>query len=109
MAQTIFGKILSGEIPVEFVYEDEVCVAFPDVAPQAPTHILVIPRQPFQDASAADESTLGHVLAVAAKLGKERCPNGFRLVTNIGQDGGQSVLHLHIHVLGGRALDWPPG
>ena len=109
MAQTIFSKILSGEIPVEFVYEDEVCVAFSDVAPQAPTHILVIPREPFQDATQADASTLGHVLSIAAKLGKERCPNGFRLVTNIGADGGQSVLHLHVHVLGGRALSWPPG
>jgi len=109
MAQTIFGKILSGEIPVEFVYEDEVCVAFNDVAPQAPVHILVIPRQPFEDAPTADTSTLGHILSIAAKLGKERCPNGFRLVTNIGEDGGQSVLHLHVHVLGGRALGWPPG
>jgi len=109
MSDTIFGKILSGEIPVEFVYEDELCVAFPDVAPQAPTHLLVIPREPFQDAVAADKSTLGHALSVAAQLGKERCPNGFRLVTNIGKDGGQSVLHLHVHVLGGRKLGWPPG
>ena len=109
MAQTIFGKILSGEIPVSFIYEDAICVAFPDVSPQAPTHILVIPREPFEDATSADESTLGHVLSVAAKLGKERCPNGFRLVTNIGEDGGQSVLHLHVHVLGGREFGWPPG
>ena len=109
MAQTIFGKILSGEIPTTFLYEDEICVAFNDVAPQAPTHILVIPREPFEDAVAADGSTLGHVLSVAAQIGKERCPNGFRLVTNIGEDGGQSVLHLHVHVLGGRELNWPPG
>ncbi len=109
MAATIFGKILNGEIPVDFVYEDEICVAFPDVAPQAPVHILVIPRQPFEDAVVADASTLGHVLSVAAKIGSERCPHGFRLVTNIGEDGGQSVPHLHVHVLGGRVLNWPPG
>lgn len=109
MADTIFGKIVRGEIPVELVYEDEVCVAFPDIAPQAPTHILVIPREPFEDAVEADEKTLGHLLAVAAKLGREHCPEGFRIVTNIGADGGQSVQHLHFHVLGGRGLSWPPG
>ena len=109
MAETIFGKILSGEIPVEFVYQDEICVAFNDAAPQAPVHILVIPREPFEDAVAAEGSTLGHVFSIAAKIGQERCPNGFRLVTNIGADGGQSVVHLHIHVLGGRKLGWPPG
>ncbi len=109
MAATIFSKILAGDIPVTFIYEDDICVAFPDALPQAPTHILVIPREPFEDATRAAASTLGHVFAVAAKLGKERCPNGFRLVTNIGEDGGQSVLHLHVHVLGGRKLGWPPG
>lgn len=109
MPDTIFGKIARGEIEVEIIYEDDVCVAFPDIAPVAPTHILVIPREPFEDAVQADESTLGHVLSVAAKLGSERCPNGFRLVTNIGDEGGQSVQHLHIHVLGGRAMQWPPG
>lgn len=109
MADTIFGKIVRGEIEVELVYEDEICVAFPDIAPQAPTHILVIPREPFVDAVQADAATLGHVVSVAAKLGAERCPNGFRLVTNIGEEGGQSVYHLHVHVLGGRPLEWPPG
>jgi histidine triad (HIT) family protein len=109
MPETIFSKIIRKEIPADIIYEDEVCLAFNDVAPQAPTHILVIPREPFEDATTADESTLGHVLAVAAKLGKERCPNGFRLVTNIGPEAGQSVQHLHIHVLGGRDMKWPPG
>lgn len=109
MAQTIFQKIIDREIAADIVYEDDVCLAFNDVAPQAPIHILVIPREPFDDAVQADGSTLGHVLKVAAQLGQERCPNGFRLVTNIGSDGGQSVQHLHIHVLGGRALKWPPG
>jgi histidine triad (HIT) family protein len=109
MADTIFGKIVRGEIPADIVYEDDVCIAFNDVAPQAPVHFLVIPREPFEDAVQADESTLGHLLSVAARLGQERCPNGFRLVTNIGEDGGQSVQHLHVHVLGGRPLSWPPG
>lgn len=109
MADTIFGKIMRGEITADLVYEDDVCIAFNDVAPQAPTHILVISREPFRDAVKSDASTLGHVMKVAAQLGSEKCPNGFRLVTNIGEDGGQSVAHLHIHVLGGRALGWPPG
>ena len=109
MPDTIFGKIARGEIEVEKIYEDEICLAFPDAAPQAPVHILVIPREPVQDATQSDASTLGHLFSVAAKLGKEHCPNGFRLVTNIGEDGGQSVSHLHVHVLGGRAPGWPPG
>lgn len=109
MADTIFGKIARGEIEVELIYQDEICVAFPDIAPQAPTHFLVIPREPFEDAVEADAGTLGHILAVAAKLGQEHCPDGFRLVTNIGEEGGQTVQHLHIHVLGGRAMTWPPG
>ena len=109
MTDTVFGKIARGEVTVEIVYQDEICLAFPDIAPQAPVHLLVIPRTPFEDATQADESTLGHILMVAAKLGSEGCPNGFRLVTNIGEEGGQSVPHLHVHVLGGRALEWPPG
>jgi histidine triad (HIT) family protein len=109
MAETIFGKIARGEVPVNFVYEDEKCVAFPDLSPQAPVHILVIPRHPFEDAVEADPETLGHVLSVAAKLGAQNCPGGFRLVTNVGPEAGQSVQHLHIHVLGGRTMEWPPG
>lgn len=107
--ETIFGKIARGEVPVSFVYEDELCVAFPDLNPQAPVHILVIPRHPFEDAYDADAQTLGHCLKIAATLGAQNCPDGFRLVTNQGPDGGQSVAHLHIHVLGGRAMTWPPG
>ena len=109
MAETIFGKIARGEIPAYFVYEDEICVAFPDTAPVAPVHILVIPRHPFEDAYDADAETLGHCLKIAATLGAQNCPNGFRLVTNQGAEGGQSVQHLHIHVLGGREMKWPPG
>ncbi len=109
MADTIFGKIVRGEIPVEFVHEDEQCVAFNDINPQAPVHFLVIPREPYEDATQADAATLGHLIEVAARLGQERCPNGFRLVTNIGAEAGQSVPHLHVHVLGGRPMHWPPG
>jgi histidine triad (HIT) family protein len=109
MADTIFGKIVRGEIEVELVHEDEICIAFPDIDPKAPTHILVIPRQPYVDAAQADAATLGHVVSIAAKIGAEHCPNGFRLVTNIGEEGGQSVYHLHVHVLGGRPMEWPPG
>ena len=104
MPETIFSKIIRREIPADIVYEDEICLAFNDVAPQAPVHILVIPLQPFEDAVEADEETLGHVMKVAAELGAKNCAGGFRLVTNIGADGGQTVQHLHIHVLGGRKL-----
>lgn len=111
---TMFGKILAGEIPADIVHEDEHCIAFRDIAPQAPTHILVIPRKPLvsvADAGPEDAALLGHLMLVGAKVaqaaGLER--DGYRLVTNIGQHGGQSVYHLHIHVLGGRQLGWPPG
>ena len=109
MADTIFGKIIRREIPADIVYEDEQCIAFNDVTPQAPVHVLVIPREPYEDATQADADTLGHVLQVAARLGSERCPAGFRLVTNVGAEGGQSVQHLHVHILGGRPMKWPPG
>ena len=109
MAETIFGKIARGEIPADIVYQDEYCLAFNDIAAQAPVHILVIPREPHEDATQADAETLGRLMQVAARLGSERCPQGFRLVTNIGAEAGQSVQHLHIHVLGGRTMSWPPG
>lgn len=109
MPDTIFGKIARGELQVPLVYEDEICVAFTDIAPQAPVHLLVIPRHPFENAAQADAATLGHLFKVAADLASAHCPGGFRLVTNCGADGGQTVEHLHIHVLGGRALTWPPG
>jgi len=109
MADTIFGKIARGEIPVDAVYQDELCLAFPDINPQAPVHLLVIPKYPFEDATQADKSTFGHLMAVAARLGNEKCPKGFRLVINIGEEGGMEVPHLHVHVLGGRQMTWPPG
>ncbi len=111
---TIFAKILAGEIPAEFVYEDELAVAFPDVAPQAPFHVLVIPRKPLTSVAAAeqdDTALLGHLLRVAAAVAAEAGldEDGYRVVTNVGADGGQTVEHLHLHVLGGRAMKWPPG
>jgi histidine triad (HIT) family protein len=109
MPETIFSKIIRREIPADIIYEDDVCLAFNDIAPQAPVHILVIPKVPYEDATEADAATQGHCVQIAAQLGIEKCPGGFRIVTNIGADGGQSVQHLHFHVLGGRHLSWPPG
>lgn len=110
---TIFGKILRGEIPTSFIYEDDKCVAFNDINAQAPVHFLVIPRKAIAQLSVAedeDEALLGHLMIVARKLAKDKgLTNGFRLVVNDGRDGCQSVYHLHIHVLGGRSLGWPPG
>lgn len=109
MNETIFSKIINGEIAADIIFEDDVCLAFNDIVPQAPTHFLVIPKTATLDATTADAQTLGHLMQVAARLGQERCPSGFRIVTNIGSDGGQSVAHLHLHVLGGRTLEWPSG
>ena len=109
MAETIFAKIARGEIEVPLLYQDDVCVAFADNAPQAPVHLLVIPREPFEDITEVDEPIIARVMAVAARLGAQHCPDGFRLVTNTGTDAGQSVQHWHVHVLGGRELSWPPG
>ncbi|MBC8369935.1 MAG: histidine triad nucleotide-binding protein [Planctomycetes bacterium] len=113
MSDTIFSKILCGDIPADFIYQDKVCVAFNDVAPQAPIHVLVIPRHPYKnlsEATAKDPALVGHLLAVCSRLAKELELNeGFRVVTNEGEQGGQSVNHLHFHLLGGRALQWPPG
>lgn len=110
---TIFGKILRKEIPCTFIYEDEQCVAFNDVNPQAPVHFLVIPRKPIPQLSLSgeeDEQLLGHLLLVARKVAAQvGLKDGFRTVINDGRNGCQSVYHLHIHVLGGRQLHWPPG
>ena len=111
--ETIFAKIISREVPADIVHEDEQCLAFRDVAPQAPVHILVIPKKPLvglQDVAPQDESLLGHLLLVASQLAKqERLAQGYRCVINAGAEGGQSVYHLHVHLLGGRQLEWPPG
>ena len=110
---TIFGKIARGEIPCKFIYEDDRCVAFHDLNPQAPTHFLVIPRKPIMQLSKAeetDEALLGHLLLTARKVANQLgLDQGFRIIINDGKNGGQTVYHLHLHVLGGRALGWPPG
>jgi histidine triad (HIT) family protein len=112
MSDTIFGKIARGEIPAQKLHEDDLCVAFPDIAPQAPTHILVIPKRPIARLSQSDDADaalLGHLLRVAAKVAKAAGLADFRLVVNDGAGAGQTVFHLHVHVLGGRAFGWPPG
>ncbi|MFQ3640397.1 MAG: histidine triad nucleotide-binding protein [Chloracidobacterium sp.] len=116
MADTdnIFLKIARGEAPADIVYDDEYCVAFRDIHPQAPTHILIIPRIPMEslnDASQSDEAVLGHLLRVAAKIANKVgvAETGYRTVINTGPDAGQSVFQLHVHLLGGRPLAWPPG
>ena len=109
---TIFGRILQGEIPCDEVYSDDRCLAFRDVAPQAPVHVLVIPRQPIEslrEAKASDEALLGHLLLVAAKVAQQEGLTDWRTVINTGAGAGQTVFHLHVHVIGGRSLAWPPG
>lgn len=114
MSETIFSKIIRKEIPAKIVYEDPLSLAFEDIHPQAPTHVLVIPKKPIRslaEATQEDKELLGHLQLVTAKVA-ELCgldQGGYRVVTNIGSDGGQSVPHLHYHVLGGRPLSWPPG
>lgn len=111
---TLFEKICRGDIPATFVHKDELCVAFRDISPQAPVHILVIPRKPIPRVGLADEADarlLGHLLLVAGKVAREQglSESGFRLVINNGSDGGEAVPHLHVHLLGGRQMKWPPG
>ncbi|MCC5835042.1 MAG: histidine triad nucleotide-binding protein [Opitutales bacterium] len=110
---TLFEKIMAGEIPSEMLHEDEHCVAIRDIDPQAPVHILIIPRKPIPrigEAEAEDQELLGHLLLTAGKIAKqENIVGGFRVVINNGKDGGESVPHLHVHLLGGRPLSWPPG
>ena len=111
---TIFGKILRGEIPSEKVYDDERALAFKDINPAAPVHILVIPKEHIVNLLDAEEShaeLLGHLMLVAAKVAREQGleEDGFRLVANNGAGAGQTVFHLHLHVIGGRDLSWPPG
>lgn len=112
MSDTIFGKIARGEAPADKVYEDDRCLAFRDVAPQAPVHLLVIPRTPIprlSQSAEGDEPLLGHLLRVAAKVAKDAGLSDYRLVVNDGAGAGQTVFHLHLHVLGGRPMGWPPG
>ena len=111
---TIFSKIIAKEIPAEIVYEDELCLAFHDISPQAPVHILVIPKQHVvnvADLNSEDQQLAGHLMLVIGKIARQLGfeQQGYRVVANCGFDGGQSVDHLHFHVLAGRKLSWPPG
>jgi histidine triad (HIT) family protein len=111
--KTIFKRIIDKEIPAQIVYEDDRCLAFRDVNPQAPVHVLVIPKHEIPSlAQSADEDAalLGHLLSAVRTVAKQLgLANGYRVVINCGPDGGQTVDHLHLHVLGGRRLVWPPG
>ncbi|NEP19904.1 MAG: histidine triad nucleotide-binding protein [Leptolyngbya sp. SIO4C1] len=113
MSDTIFGKIIRREIPANIIYEDDSCLAFQDISPQAPTHILVIPKKPIEklsDATLEDKELLGHLLLTVKNIAEQqKLKNGYRVVINTDVDGGQTVFHLHLHLLGGRALQWPPG
>ncbi|MFM6189377.1 histidine triad nucleotide-binding protein [Planktothrix sp.] len=113
MADTIFRKIIRREIPADIVYEDDLCLAFRDIAPQAPVHILVIPKKPIPklaDATSEDHALMGHLLLKVKQVAEEAgLENGYRVVINTGEDGGQTVDHLHLHILGGRYMEWPPG
>ncbi|MGQ0602982.1 MAG: HIT domain-containing protein [Anaerolineales bacterium] len=111
---TLFTRIINGEIPAKIVYRDEHLIAIRDINPQAPTHILIIPIQPIPsivEVEAADEALLGRLLLAARKIAEQEglAENGYRLVVNNGGHGGQTVPHLHIHLLGGRQMTWPPG
>jgi histidine triad (HIT) family protein len=110
----VFARILRREIPADILHEDEHCIAFRDVNPQAPVHLLVIPKRPIGklgDAAPADRDVLGHLLLTAGELARAQgfADDGYRVVINHGRGAGQTVFHLHVHVLAGRALDWPPG
>ncbi len=114
MSKTLFEKIIAREIPATIVYEDDLVIAFRDIKPQAPTHVLIIPKKPIPriaEATAEDKTALGHLMLkaaeVAEKLGLRQ--NGYRLVFNNGSDAGEAVPHLHCHILGGRKMTWPPG
>ncbi|HQU47384.1 MAG: histidine triad nucleotide-binding protein [Planctomycetia bacterium 21-64-5] len=112
-AKTIFQRIIDREVPADIVYEDDACLAFRDITPQAPTHVLLIPKKPiasFDELTDADGPLLGHMLLVIRKLaGDLALEGGYRVVANCGPAAGQSVDHLHFHLLGGRPLSWPPG
>jgi histidine triad (HIT) family protein len=114
MADNLFAKIIRKEIPATIVYEDDRALAFRDIGPKAPVHILIIPKKDVarvSEAKAEDEPLLGHLLTVAAQIARQEGidDTGYRLVINKGRDAGESVPHLHVHLLGGRPLQWPPG
>ena len=110
---TLFEKIIARQIPADIVFEDNQCLAFRDIAPQAPVHILIVPKKPLERvgaASQADCALLGHLLFSVAEIARlEKLVDGYRIVINNGSNGGETVPHLHVHLLGGRQLAWPPG
>jgi histidine triad (HIT) family protein len=111
---TLFNRIIKREIPAQIVYEDELCLAFRDITPQAPTHILLIPKREIEsmaEVKTSDCDLMGHLMVKASEIASKEglAQDGYRLVVNTGRNGGQSVDHLHIHILGGRAMHWPPG
>ena len=111
---TIFDKLIDGAIPCTKVYEDDKCLAFHDVAPQAPIHLVLIPKRKdgldqISNGLERHKDILGHLMYTAGQIGKVECPGGFRIVVNDGKEGAQSVYHLHLHILGGRQMNWPPG
>ncbi len=112
---TIFKKIIDKEIPADIVFEDDICLAFRDISPQAPTHILLIPKKEIRSMNdidkGQDKEILGHLMVAAHQIAKDENlgEEGYRIVINTNENGGQTVYHLHIHILGGRSLQWPPG
>ena len=113
MAETVFTQIINRKLPADIIHEDDVCLAFKDINPRAPTHILIIPKKPLAkiaDATDADKDMLGHLLLVARDIAHRLgCADAFRLVCNNGAEAGQEVFHLHLHLLAGRKFTWPPG
>ena len=113
MSETIFTKIINKEIPADIIYEDELCLAFNDIQPQAPVHCLIIPKKPIatiNDMSEEDKPLIGHLFWVAKQLAAEKgfAEDGYRAVMNCNEYGGQSVYHIHLHLLAGKPLGWPP-
>ena len=110
---TLFGKIIRREIPADIIYEDDLCLAFRDINPQAPAHVLIVPKKEIArlaDATPEDQALLGHLMLAAVKVARQLgVDQAFRVVVNNGAEAGQSVFHLHLHILGGRPFRWPPG
>ena len=112
MSETIFSKIIERKIPADIVYEDDLCLAFRDINPQAPVHVLLIPKKPIaklSDARTEDQALLGHMMLAASRIAQQLGLTDYRFVANNGEGAGQSVFHLHLHILGGRPMHWPPG
>lgn len=113
MSETLFEKIINREIPADIIYEDNLSIVIKDIHPQAPTHLLIIPKKvipKLSDAEACDQDVLGHLMLVAGKVAEQlNLDNTFRVIINNGAKAGQSVFHLHLHLLSGRTLSWPPG